>query len=220
LKLLLDSVEDFPSRIMDDVIHVGQMSVYSSEFIVEMLQKYRIKFVKPSINSLSESDALLLISAHDGDISGVRKALEKGADIEVVGGRGLNPLLWASLRGRFDVVNLLLESGANINAQNRVGWTPILQASAAGHLDVVMSLLEHGADANIATEFSETALMFAAREGYREIVAALLAHGANTSVRDDDGMTAYTFAIRYGYDDIAEMIGKPESLGKKGLTQR
>ncbi|MGY5852860.1 MAG: ankyrin repeat domain-containing protein [Candidatus Thorarchaeota archaeon] len=219
IKVLLDSADEFPSRKMDDAISVAQMSVSSSGYIVELLQKYRIKFVRPSAGDLEEADALLVTSSHDGDLVGVEKALEDGADIEVYGGRGLNSLLWASLRGRLEVVKLLLDRGADINATNRVGWTPILQASGGGHLEVVQLLLERGAEVNKVTKFSETALMFAAREGFIEIVKALLDNGADTSISDDDGMTAYKFAMRYGHSEVAELIGAPKSTGKKGLGQ-
>ncbi|MGY5877206.1 MAG: ankyrin repeat domain-containing protein [Candidatus Thorarchaeota archaeon] len=219
IKVLLDSTDEFPSRVMNDVITVGQMSVSSSPYIVELLQKYRIKFVKPSVDHLDKADALLVTSAHDGVVAGVEKALSDGANIEVVGDRGLNSLLWACLRGRLEVVRLLLERGADINATNRVGWTPVLQASGGGHLEVVLLLLEKGADANKATEYSETALMFAAREGFIEIVKALLANGADTSISDDDGTTAYAFARKYGHSEVAELIGAPKSSGKKGLGQ-
>ncbi|MGD2072771.1 MAG: ankyrin repeat domain-containing protein, partial [Candidatus Thorarchaeota archaeon] len=130
VELLLSKAERIPERILNDAMHVGQMSVDGDPRIVQMLENYRVKQAKPSTGSVENAEVALLEGAHDGDSEKVIAALEAGAQIEIVDNRGMTPIIWAALRGHLDVVKLLLEKGANINSTNWAGWTPLMQACA------------------------------------------------------------------------------------------
>ncbi len=225
---LLSHMDTISDRVMSDIIHVANMSSTGNQQIVHMLVKHRIKIVSPSVDSLSDADAKLHKGAHGGDVSEVLSAIEEGADLDVFDGRGMRPLVWAALRGKIDVVNLLLEKGADVNAANTGGWTPLMHASAQGHLDIVTLLLDNGADVNMRTEVSGTALIFAAGEGFLEVVKLLLENNADPTVaidgsEDEDGMTALEYADRSCHTSVVELLKsilgdeiKPKS---KGLHQ-
>lgn len=221
IEFLLSSVKKIPTRLLNDIITVGQMSVSSSDRIVEMLMKYRAKTAEPSTDDLDDKDASLLLASHGGKIKLVKSALEDGANIEVVDGKGMTPLLWASLRGCTEVVKVLLENGAEVNKANRAGWTPVIQAAASGHLDTLQVLIDHGGDVNQSTGYSETALMFAAGEGHLAIIELLLEHGAKPNLRNDDGLDALNFARRSGHDHVFAILQKVlgDSSSGGGLHQ-
>jgi ankyrin repeat protein len=206
VKYLLDQLDDIEDRVLMDIINVAQMSVSGHPLIVEALYKFRMKVAKPSVDGLNENDSLLLVSSRNGDLDGVKKALDDGANIAQKCGKGMDAMIWASLRGNTTVVAELLGRGADINTTNDAGWTPIIQASAGGYQDLVMLLLEKGADVNKGTRFEETALMYAAREGYVEIVKLLLANGADKDAEDEDGVTARMLALRYQHSDVVELL--------------
>jgi serine/threonine-protein phosphatase 6 regulatory ankyrin repeat subunit B len=216
LQLLLDSIDEIPDRIMSDIMSVAQMSVSSTYRIQALVGKFRSRTAKVSTDSLSKADAKLIESAWHDRVDDIKDALNAGANIEVVDGKGMSPLVWASLRGNLKSVSLLLEKGANVNCQNRAGWTPLIQASAHGHLAVVRVLLESGADVNKATIHDESALMFTAGEGYLDIVELLIANGADVSARDSDKLTALQYAMRNDQEHLYHLL---QIKGKKGLSQ-
>ncbi len=203
---LLENLDSFPELLLNDVITVARMSVYSNPMFVKMLEQFRIKVVRPSTDHLDEKDALLLNAAHDGQTEDVTRAINQGANIEVEDGRGMNPLIWASLRGQIDVIRILISRGANIEAYNFAGWTALIQASAHGHDSIVKLLLESGADVNASTRHEETALHFAAEEGYTAIVELLLEHGADGTLRDSDERLAADIAREFGHEELGKLI--------------
>ncbi|MBN2230334.1 MAG: ankyrin repeat domain-containing protein [Candidatus Thorarchaeota archaeon] len=211
VRYICDKALPITERILDDVLTVASMSVYSNEQIYKMVYDYRIKIVRPSPKESSSPDDLLLLSSESGDYAGVVKAVEDGADLNTVDDRGMLPLLWAALRGHLKIVEYLLDNGADIHKRNHAEWTALMEASLEGHIEIVRLLVERGADVNATTFVSGTALMFSAGNGHIEVVQYLLENGADTTIQidgteDDDGMTALDYARRFGRWDIARML--------------
>ena len=109
----------------------------------------------------------LLHAARQGHIEAMRTLLDRGADIDQVGGGdGTSPLLISTINGQFDAAMLLLERGADPNLQSSVnGVTPLFatvnsewqprtrypqpqerEQQNYGYLEVMAALLEAGAD--------------------------------------------------------------------------
>jgi ankyrin repeat protein len=211
VEFLLETVEEIPERILNDVIHVASMSVYGRPEIVQMLEDYRVEQAKPSTGGGKLADTLLLEASENGNLDDARKAIENGANVNVIDGRGMMPIHWAALRGHMEIVRALVDGDADVNGTNSAEWTPIMHASLEGHSEIVKLLLESGAVVNARTYVSGTALMFASGRGHIEIVRMLLDAGANPSIEiegtdDEDGMTALTYAIREGNDAIADVL--------------
>ncbi len=213
VKYLCEKNLPITGRILNDVLTVARMSVYSNDIIYKMVYDYRLRIVRPAPKESGDPDELLLLSAESGDYERVVEALKQGANPNTVDDRGMLPILWAALRGHFDIVKYLVENGANINGTNHADWTALMQASMEGHLDIVKYLIENGADVNAKTFVSGTALMFSSGNGHIEVVKFLLANGADISIQidgaeDDEGMTALDYAIQYGHPEIAELLRK------------
>lgn len=86
----------------------------------------------------------------------VKFLLEKGADVNALGGQWGTPLQGAAASDKPDkeIINLLLEAGADVNAQGG-HYGNVLQAAAArcGYIGdfenhVAFTLLEYGIDVN------------------------------------------------------------------------
>lgn len=211
VKYLLEKSDTIPERILSDVIHVAQMSVYGRPEIVQMLEDYHLNQARPIARGGERADSDLLEAAENGKIKNVEQALEEGANVEVIDDRGMKPIHWAAFRGHSEIVRILIERGANVNATNTALWTPIMHASLEGHEGIVKLLLEKGANINSKTSVSGTALMFASGKGHLEVVKVLLDSGADSTIEIDgtdseDGMTAEVYARRGGYREIVDLL--------------
>jgi ankyrin repeat protein len=164
----------------------------------------------------------LIAAAQNGNLSNVRTALEKGANINYRSGQyNRTPLLEASYRGHLEVVKYLLERGANLNLVDRDGNTAldlartgnkpavythlssltgnnIFTAAQKGKLDDVRFLQQNGAYINQRSgDYNSTPLMEASLYGHLEVVKFLVEKGADITATDDDGDTAFFYA-RWG----------------------
>jgi len=66
--------------------------------------------------------------------------IDKGADVNARGVRGVTPLHVASNYGRMEEVELLLAKGANVQAKDDTGLTAADLAEERGHFEVVKRL--------------------------------------------------------------------------------
>jgi ankyrin repeat protein len=133
-----------------------------------------------------------------------------GADLDVRGDNGTNPLHGAAFSGNLEVVRILIEyDPAYINARNVYGSTPLLWASEGRNSkdgSVVRSLLEHGADINAQNVYGEIPLHEASLYGALEVVRLLLEHGADVEAKDVKGKTALQVAADRGHDEVMKLL--------------
>jgi ankyrin repeat protein len=133
-----------------------------------------------------------------------------GADLDVQGNFGRNPLHAAAYSGNFEVVRILIEyDPAYINAREDDGWTPLFSASTGRNFrdgSVVRLLLEHGADINAQSQVGWTPLHVASDWGAPEVVRLLLEHGADVEAKGNDGKTALQNAAERGHDEIVKLL--------------
>jgi ankyrin repeat protein len=172
-----------------------------------------------------EEDRLLIENARQGNLEGVRHALELGAIDHAYGGA----LIIAALNGHLEIVKFLLENdhyinrhqdlalknaahhghleivkflvknGANIHTdEDEVD--PLGSAAVRGHLEIVKFLLENGADIHASKDRS---LINAALSGHLEIVKFLVENGADIDARNDQALVSA--AIR-GHLEIVKFL--------------
>ena len=140
----------------------------------------------------TEQELLLLKAAELGDIVGVRRSLEAGADFRARDQHGRDALYHAADRGHAAIVTLLLVEGANPDTSEKkignvcrdddctvgrllTGRTALIAAVANGHTEVVVLLLEAGADTTRVNELGFTALDMAEWTKRGEIAELLAA---------------------------------------------
>lgn len=56
-------------------------------------------------------------------IPGIKRALDRGADVNAKTVDGWTPLIIASYIGNLNIVKCLVENGADVNAKIKTGWT-------------------------------------------------------------------------------------------------
>ena len=93
-----------------------------------------------------------------GNLSGLKAALARGADVNARDSRGLTPLMHAANRGYVLLAPLLLEAGAKVDLRAPDGATALFMAAAHGHAEFIALLMKAGADPAISGPKGRTAI--------------------------------------------------------------
>lgn len=159
--------------------------------------------------SKSELNKALLIATEEGFHDIVAILLKNGASVC----NDENPLYFACLNGRLQVVKVLLEHGADIQERNNQdGSTPLHIACNEGHLDIVESLLEHGADVFVRDDASRIPIHYARSGG---VVRALLQRDVDVNTTDLRGNTALIYASEHSTELCCTLLDYGAGAGLK-----
>jgi ankyrin repeat protein len=123
-----------------------------------------------------DPNRLLWNAAEDGNLAGVKQAIDDGADIHF---RDDWALCLASEYGHFEIVKFLVGKGADVHVNN--GYT-LRSASENGHLEIVKFLVHK--KVNIRGQ-NDYALRSASENGHLEVVKLLVENGADVHADDD-----------------------------------
>lgn len=102
--------------------------------------------------------------------------INRGLDIKmIVSPMGHTLLMFCSMDGSEEIVNLLLESGANPNGATPDGLTVLMMAAMhdPGHSRVIESLIRHGANVDAKSPEGKTALSLATKYGNLHLAKAI-----------------------------------------------
>ncbi len=108
------------------------------------------------VNAMKPSEILFIASKYNLLIY-VKKALIKGADINIENDDGKTALMEASKYGHIGIVAYLTEYGADLNIKDKDHKTAIMFASMNGHFSIVKYLAESRADVFAEDKYGNTA---------------------------------------------------------------
>ena len=120
------------------------------------------------------------------------------------------PLMWASLKGHYEVANYLIENGADINAKSSDGNSVIVWSVwNYGDIRILRMLIERGADIN-AMNVSErkTILTISIQNCNRDIAKYLIENGADIRKPNKMKSTGLYYAYQYKLEDIIDLLKK------------
>ena len=154
------------------------------------------------------ADLALLYSAVDGDIEGVQKALDEGANVNIrQPNTGQSPLMIASLRGHADLVQYLLtRSDTDPSVPEKDGYTPAHGAGFQGRAQVMKALHEAGID--VVDDFAQDGYApfhracWGRREHHTETIQYLYEHA---------GVDIHNFAAKNG-KTCRDMTRNPDTI--------
>jgi len=118
---------------------------------------------------------------------------------------GYNPLQYACVKNKPEIVKYLVDKGANVNSQDEVGSTP-LHYSAESSLEIVKYLVNKGAYVNAQNNNDETPLHLAIEKTSLEIVKYLVDKGADVNTKNEEGLTPLHYACSYGTLEIVKYL--------------
>jgi len=109
-----------------------------------------------------------------GDLPGLKRLLDAGAEINQQDERGRTAAMAATYARQTAAARLLFERGADPDIQDDIFNNPFLYAGAEGYLDTLKLANAAGADPAITNRFGGTALIPASEHGHVETVRYLL----------------------------------------------
>jgi len=157
-----------------------------------------------------------------GDVVGVGRAIEGGADVNrLYADSGTTPLTEAMDARNADVVRVLLEAGADTG---RVGVkAPLCEAARHGDIQILVMLIAADADLEQVDDQGCTALMIAVSKGRLDVAWWLVDAGARRDVTDDTGRDLLSIAASGGFEKLFEFLAQwwPDggaTAGRRVLT--
>mgnify|MGYP003507911114 FL=1 len=148
----------------------------------------------------------LFYAIAEDDLNSVQDIVESGLNLESRGELNNTPLIDASDKGKFDIVNFLLAKGADVNARGWAGKTSLINAclsKSRKSLDVIQSLIAAGADMNVQDKYGSTALLRSVQYS-NDNIAMLLDNGADMNILNNKGWSAFMLANNMIYSGVKD----------------
>ena len=140
---------------------------------------------RKTIVSGQSLDAPLHVAATYGLFDAAELLVCSGADLDLIGGMDLTPLMCACSCGGADgdrIAQLLIRRGADVTVvRESDGMTALKFAANDCNAETISALILAGADVDGPPGTDQTALMLAARENNVSAIETLIKHGANPS---------------------------------------
>lgn len=109
-------------------------------------------------------------AAQEGDIDGLKAALDAGVDPNAPDARGWTALMHAANKGYTLLVDSLLGAGADTDLRAADSATVLFIAALHGHAEIVAALIRAGADASVRGPKGMTPLEVAQERGHTKIL--------------------------------------------------
>ncbi|KAF7488086.1 Palmitoyltransferase ZDHHC17 [Sarcoptes scabiei] len=144
-----------------------------------------------------ENVSLLHWAAINNRIELVEYFIEKGAEIDAIGGDlRSTPLHWATRQGHLHMIVKLIKHGADPSIMDGDGYNSLHLAAQFGHTSIAAYLIAKGQDIDAPDSNGMTALMWSAfRNNSVDPTRLLITLGSNLSLTDKNRNTALHRAV-------------------------
>ena len=199
--------------------HLNSIRVDGTDAVPERLLQNLVELVDEYEGWLLKFSNLppMFSAAREGNLAGVKSALDAGFDIQQRDPDGMTLLMLAAVGGHQEVASLLIDRGADVSAlcEDENEFDALMMACADGRTAVVELLLDRGANVNNRFAIpssrgkigNQTALSMASNRGHLDVCRLLISRGAELEVAADSGYTALMWALVNGAsEEAAELL--------------
>lgn len=150
------------------------------------------------------SDYDIIKAVENGDIETVKMILDGDMYAKyIIDDNGLTALIWASMKGHYEIVRLLIKYDADVNYVDDNGHTALLWACRNAFIEIVKLLIKHGADVNIINIRYNKSI---ALNMQIDILELLIKNGADLNHSDNYGSTILTTASCYKLTKVIKLL--------------
>jgi len=154
-----------------------------------------------------ENKEKLIRAARDGDLSEVKRLVQKGVNPNSKDVYRNTALIESAQMGRYSVVKWLISNKkTKLNIKNSFGAPALNLAVYGGHAKIVRALIEANARVGMQDNIGYRPVMAAAEQGDKEILQMLLDAGAWINVKNKIGRTPLMLAITEGKTDVVKFL--------------
>ncbi len=160
----------------------------------------------------------LIIAVIEGDMEGLKGAIETGVNVNSMDGFGNTALMYALGANELDsaryssrvnrklqsnnnqeLIEFLLKAGANVNIENNNGGTALILAIYHGNRAATNLLIRSGANVNHKNMYGNTPLVYSVIHCDKETAEDLVVAGADTEIMKSEygGKTVSEIALDY-----------------------
>lgn len=236
VELFLDNGADYKvktSRMKESLIFtvVHRNLETTDELRVKYLELLwnRGKFDLEERNNLNSTP--LIAASQGGHYLALKWLIDKGADINVIGGFDNSPPMhkaisnhsYISPENRAKTVEILIDAGADIEEFDTEDFTPLMSAAYYGCNSVVGLLLARGVEVNKKNASGMTALHCAVvgnasydysfADNKSSIINQLTNYKGDINTHSANGMTPLIDAVGYGYKEVFATLMKTGADG-------
>lgn len=154
------------------------------------------------------ADDALIVAVYEDRVEKVRELLVRQHPKSRSDTEGRTALIWGSIQGSYDSIELLVKDKVLINQVDDVGNGALYHAAENGHADVVGLLLTYKALIDQENRDGRTPLMAAVRAGHARIVQALIEAGADVTISDFTGRTVLDLARNGRSRQVVQILEK------------
>ncbi len=148
--------------------------------------------------------ALTIAAASRATAPAIKRLLNAGAPVDPPDGAHVKntPLLFASMTGDLENVNLLLAHGAEPSTTLAAALS---QAVTFGYPEIVRALISAGAPAKLTESSGINLLHWAAIANRPEVIPLLVEAGVSINAKDDSEFTPLMYAATIDFGDTASL---------------
>jgi alpha-tubulin suppressor-like RCC1 family protein/ankyrin repeat protein len=154
-----------------------------------------------------DNNSKLIDATIQGDVKKIKSLLKAGANPNYIDVYGSTCIMYASSKGRADIIKMLVEFGGDPNiARKENGSTALMIAAQTGQLEAAKALISVRANPNAvsnATTGSYTAVIYALHKGHSDIAKYLLDSGADAKILKGEQLLA---AVGVGDINIVKQL--------------
>lgn len=162
----------------------------------------------------TEADKALVAAALHGDVQGIKKAINEGADVNVQDEEGFTPLNRAAKLSYYHLVNYFIQLGADVNIPNNEKITALHYGVEYNNVKIVKLLLANNANLDARDGIKECPLHWAGWTGNYEVAKLLLKNGANPYAKNNTGVTPIDLTIRQEHKKLEKLFKKRKYIKK------
>lgn len=196
---------DYSSLQYFDILHVAKANAIALlHVIIDNFHLYDFNIA--TTDELGNS--LLHIAVYNNNLRLIRKAIELGANVNLLNDERRTPLHIAAGKGHAEAVEILLRNNAIQNIVDCKGEMPIFRALRKERLKAVESFIANFGNVKLVNANSETLLHLAAEKGLADVARILIKAGVPKDVVSNSGCTPLQIAVEKGFAGVVQVLLK------------